>query len=111
MLLVAVRVRFRRRPKASEMLATIPISARGALAVILLYAFLSALYPGREDLRGVADVRDGKYVLLNRGVPPREISRADYDSARAENVRRFSSAWLGLLAIPSVFFAFFVRTR
>jgi drug/metabolite transporter (DMT)-like permease len=77
-----------------------------ALVVLGIYAFLNFFMAMSSLGEGSAELRDGKYVLQNKGRLIREISASEYKANRAATLRAFSGHWMLFYAVPCFVFLF-----
>lgn len=66
-----------------------------------LYGF-SQFPLGIGKLPGTPDIRQGKYVLHNRGMDVQEISQAEFHQYKAYQLRSFSAVWIVFYGVGAV---------
>lgn len=54
---------------------------------------------------GVAEEKEGKYVLRNHGTVIRELSADEFEQQNAYIVRGFSGHWMVFYIVPAIFFS------
>lgn len=75
-----------------------------AILALFLYAFINFFVSLSATGGATSDIRDGQYVLQNKGRVLREITEAEYIAGRAAEVRLFSGHWLLFYALPAAVF-------
>jgi len=82
------------RKKLLRILFHAPKWAVALSAVVFVYALAnSAISLSGGDL-GFAEIRGGKYVLVNHGQVIRELSQREFEQRRAHGIRWFSALWM-----------------
>jgi hypothetical protein len=102
-------IHLRRTTEESDPLAMfrgMPVATVVTLAVLFVYAFLNFFISLPATGGATADIRDGQYILHRKGTVVREMSRTEYDAARAAQLRGFSGHWLVFYGLPAAVFLF-----
>ena len=87
---------------ALAVLRGVPFGAIVLLAVLFVYAFLnfSSSFAGMPE--GSPQLRDGQYVLMNKGHFIRTITAEEYVEGQAAILRAFSGGWMMFYALSAV---------
>jgi hypothetical protein len=87
---------------AFALLRGVPFGAIVLLAVLFVYAFLnfSSSFAGMPE--GSPQLRDGQYVLMNKGHFIRTITAEEYVQGQAAILRAFSGGWMLLYGLCAV---------
>ena len=78
----------------------LPTWAGLALVALFVYAFLNFFVSLSKTAGATPELRDGRYVLHNKGSVVREITKEEYTAGRAAQARLFSGHWLLFYSIP-----------
>ena len=100
-----------RKPTLRQMRSLMPGWVSLLCAGVIAYAFVNFLV-GMSTLQdGSPAMRDGQYVLENKGHVKRVITADEFHAGQATNLRLFSGHWIAFYFIPFAFFAFAATPR
>lgn len=85
---------------------SLPPFAVTTLLVLFVYAFFNFFVALSATGATTPAIRDGRYVLQQKGRVVREISPAEYAAGRAAQARGFSGHWMIFYAVPAAIFLF-----
>ncbi|MFS2016477.1 hypothetical protein ACEN88_07855 [Massilia sp. CT11-108] len=97
------------RPSLADMRALVPGWVFFAGAAVWLYMMINFALFAAATQGGNPAVEAGKYVLKNHGRLIRELSGAEYEALRANELRGFSGHWLLFYFVPFAYFLFAKR--
>jgi len=83
----------------------LPLWASATIAALFAYAFLNFFLPFGSGMDGSPSIRDGAFVLEQKGRLVREISETEYHARCAAVLRGFSGHWLLFYFVPFTHFA------
>ena len=98
-----------RRPSLADIRALVPGWVFFAGLAILIYAMVNFALFAAATQGGNPAMEAGKYVLKNHGRFIRELSGAEYEALRANELRGFSGHWLFFYFVPFAYFIFAKR--
>lgn len=80
----------------------VPTWAAALVAVLLLYALVNFFASFTGAVAGSPEIRDGQYVLINKGKFIRHLTAEEYVQGRANTLRGFSGHWMLFYAVSAV---------
>jgi hypothetical protein len=101
---ICVRMDFGSPPAMSQIRATLPHWASVCGIAIFAYALVNFLIFMVGTEGGSAEIRDGKFLLLNHGTLIRELTAAQYAAFQLNDIRGFSGHWLVFYSVPAAYF-------
>jgi len=97
---------FGKRPSLADMRALVPGRVYAVGLAIFIYAMVNfALFLVATE-GGNPAIEAGQYVLKNHGRLIRELTFAEYEALRANELRGFSGHWLFFYFVPFAYFMF-----
>ena len=99
-----------RRPSWSQLGAVFPTWSLLATCILMLYVLINFALFSIATEGGSPSIVDGKYLLSNHGKLIRELSFAEFNAFKANEIRGFSGHWLLFYFVPCAYFLFRRRT-
>lgn len=97
------------RPSLADMRALVPGWVFFAGLAVWIYMMVNFALFAAATQGGNPAVEAGKYVLKNHGRLIRELSGAEYEALRANELRGISGLWLCFYFVPFAYFLFAKR--
>jgi len=97
------------RPSLADIRALVPGWVFFAGLAVLICAMVNFALFAAATQGGNPAMEAGKYVLKNHGRLIRELSGAEYEALRANELRGFSGHWLFFYFVPFAYFIFAKR--
>jgi hypothetical protein len=72
----------------------IPPLMIGLVIILMIYAFINFAYFIADSHEGQAELRNGKYLLVNHGKVVRELDYEEYKAQKSKTSRGFSGHWM-----------------
>ena len=95
-----------KRPSLADMRALVPGRVFAVGLAIFIYAIINFMLFAAATQGGNPAIEAGQYVLKNHGRLVRELSFAEYEVLRANELRGFSGHWLFFYFVPFAYFMF-----
>jgi len=95
-----------KRPSLADMRALVPGRVFAVGLAIFIYAIINFMLFAAATQGGNPAIEAGQYVLKNHGRLVRELSFAEYEGLRANELRGFSGHWLFFYFVPFAYFMF-----
>jgi hypothetical protein len=95
-----------KRPSLADMRALVPGRVYAVGLVIFIYAIINFMLFAAATQGGNPVIEAGQYVLKNHGRLVRELSFAEYEALKANELRGFSGHWLFFYFVPFAYFMF-----
>jgi len=97
---------FGKRPSLADMRALVPGRVYAVGLVIFIYAIINFMLFAAATQGGNPAIEAGQYVLKNHGRLIRELSFAEYEALKANELRGFSGHWMFFYFVPFAYFMF-----
>jgi hypothetical protein len=100
------RKRLGKQPSLADMRALVPGRVYAVGLGVFIYAMVNFALFIAATQGGSPAIEAGQYVLQNHGRLIREISFAEYEALRANELRGFSGHWMFFYFVPFAYFMF-----
>jgi hypothetical protein len=95
-----------KQPSLADMRALVPARVYVVGLAIVIYAIVNFVLFAAATEGGNPAIEAGRYVLQIHGRLVRELSFAEYEALRANELRGFSGHWLFFYFVPFAYFLF-----
>jgi hypothetical protein len=95
-----------KQPSLADMRALVPARVYVVGLAIVIYAIVNFVLFAAATEGGNPAIEAGRYVLQIHGRLVRELSFAEYEALRANELRGFSGHWLFFYFVPFAYFMF-----
>ena len=102
---LSLNKRFGGRAKLWQLIPIMPRWTMILGGMLFAYTMINFLL-SMDAMGGTADLRDGQYILHNKGKLIRVITEAEYHHSKASMLRMFSGHWLAFSGLPALYFIF-----